>query len=56
MKSYTAAYVSSLINRATSISLDNSKPTVSIETDNTNFLISSENDIAVALAKQKINN
>jgi len=56
MKSYTAAYVSSLINRANSISLDKSKPTVSIETDNTNFLISSENDIAVALAKQKLNN
>ncbi|ORX47084.1 hypothetical protein BCR36DRAFT_97385 [Piromyces finnis] len=56
INSNKAAYVSSLVNRAQSISLDNSKPTISIETDNTNFLISSENEIMVALAKQKMNN
>ncbi|ORX75989.1 hypothetical protein BCR32DRAFT_284675 [Anaeromyces robustus] len=56
IKSNSAAYVSSLINRATEISLDSSKPIISIDTDNTNFLISSENDITVALAKQKMNN
>ncbi|ORY30879.1 hypothetical protein LY90DRAFT_705395 [Neocallimastix californiae] len=30
--------------------------TISIETDNSNFLISSENDITVALVKNKLNN
>ncbi|KAG4098718.1 hypothetical protein H8356DRAFT_1038954 [Neocallimastix lanati (nom. inval.)] len=56
IKSNTAAYVSSLISRATEISLDSSKPAISIETDNSNFLISSENDITVALVKNKLNN